>query len=342
MKSLMLSLSLLLTRVCALELGPRFQQHQQQQPGNASAQHRQHYHVNTTACDFASMKPGATCKIEWSSLRNSLHPAQHSVGYAWIQRKLDKDFTSKSKAQSSMDDDWIPFVLGPGDVPWMVDGHHTALALEKSGYSSTMVTLVKVCDWAQFSFAEFERKMVEVGFAYVLTRPSNQPNALPEPVGLDSIPPTIVQLTDDPWRALAGFARKIELPACKSSNKYCLRAYERPCMTGGKPLPFFEFRWAYFLNVAYTDDSLWPSASDAQAFRSRYNALPPSQIGKVDVQEWITATETLQVLCRGARAGSYLLPNYDAFEGVLPGYVSGVTTQIPQPDPDCPPPTCPD
>ena len=42
-----------------------------------------------------------------------------------------------------------------------------------------------------------------------------------------------VSLVDDPFRSLAGFIRKIEKTTCPSSNKYCMRGYDRQCTSAG-------------------------------------------------------------------------------------------------------------
>ena len=74
----------------------------------------------------------------------------------------------------------------------------------------------------------------------------------------------------DPWRSLASFVRKVKhLKDCEKGNKYCMRAYNRTCSPSGSGIPFFEFRWAYFFNDAFTDAALWTNASAAVEFTGR-------------------------------------------------------------------------
>ena len=98
------------------------------------------------------MKNGAACTSPWTHVREILHPSQQAVGYAAVQRKVQKDYKSEEKAQKRMDatGSELPFVLGPAPgkngIPYLVDSHHTAMALEASGFHSVNVTMTKVCE----------------------------------------------------------------------------------------------------------------------------------------------------------------------------------------------------
>ena len=84
--------------------------------------------------------------IRWSNLKPIIKPTQKEVGYAWIQYKLNKDFTSSSKAQDEIDSSATPAVIGPDNAFYIVDDHHTLCALDYSGYNSVSVTLNVICD----------------------------------------------------------------------------------------------------------------------------------------------------------------------------------------------------
>ena len=134
-------------------------------------------------------------------------------------------------------------------------------------------------------------------------------------------------------------------PSC-SSDKYCERCFYRGCVDGSKSagsgVPFFEFRWSYFLNDAtYFNTSLWPSADRWKAFLVAYESIAIAEVGSIDTAQWFDAANLVVSLCRGDEAGSYLLPAGQFGSSVasaLPGYTEGYA-QL-ESDPDCSSPTC--
>jgi hypothetical protein len=50
---------------------------------------------------------------------------QAQLGYAWVKRKVEKDFSSSSDAQATIDESPTPCVLGPDNSYYIVDDHHT-------------------------------------------------------------------------------------------------------------------------------------------------------------------------------------------------------------------------
>lgn len=301
-------------------------------------------------CNFAKLNAGDTCTDTWSNLVKVLHPSQQGVGYGWIARKLGKDFTDKSTAQKTMDSNGnTPLVIGPNNVPYIIDDHHTLSALQYSGYSSTTITCQVVCNWANFSgtMADFYTKMREKNFFLGIGRPSGDVNSLPALIDPTTIGSTIGTLPDDPWRSLAGYARKIADSSCPKSSKNCLRAFDRECNPlTGTATSFFEFRWAYFMNAAYLDTSLWDNNADASTFKTLYQAIKQPSAGpsKEDATKWQEAADSLRALCRGSRAGKWQLPaslGTPFADSYLPGYVAGANTKIDHDDPDCALPTCP-
>jgi len=291
-------------------------------------------------CQFNSINAGDSCTMVWHDLREILRPTQQAVGYAWIQRKL-KDFDSAKSSQKVMDSNPTPVIIGPNYLPYMIDDHHTISALEVSGFDSTQVTMTIVCDWSDSkSEADFFRRMASANFVYLLGRDSSTPNALPVPLDPSELPPSVMLMQDDPWRSLAGLARKIGGDNCPKGDKWCMRAYDRICSSSGSGIPFFEFRWAYFMNLAYVNQTYWQNQEIARFFSQLYTSFPfPSEIGKYDVDAWSKAAEYLVTLCRSETAGDYVLPaSFDSQH--LPGYVSGMGPIL-SGDPDCGSPTCP-
>jgi len=294
-----------------------------------------------------------TCDNKWKNLKPLMRPTQAQVGYAWIAYKLKKDFTSSSNAQKEMDSSVTPVVLGPGPAVYIVDDHHTLSALDYSGYSDTKVTLNIICDKRSVAVEEFWRSLQSENLAYLAAHPVGKPDVLPTPITYSQLPSTFSftdttkSLSDDPWRSLAGYSRKVNAlspPAqtCSSSDdSYCERCMFRGCSSGGGGVSYFEFRWAYFMNDAtFYNTKYWTSSSDLNSFKALYAGLGSSAtVSKVDVSQWQSAAVYVVPLCRSAASGSYSLPA-TIFPGssALPGYVSGYGKLTK--DPDCSAPTC--
>lgn len=310
------------------------------------------------ACgDLFQMKNGTTCTEKWQDLRHRLHPAQAAVGYAAVERKHQSDYTSEPQAQAKMKqpDSYLPFVLGPKGVPYLVDSHHTISALEVSGHHQVQVTMKKICDWSHLSLDQFFTAMKDHNFMNGTDRSPDK--CLPVPVDVaEAIPSKIADLKDDPWRSLAAMVRKVEnRDICPKGQKTCLRGYARECQSDGQMTPFFEFRWAHFMNEAFLngcmsrDTSYWDNLSECRRFQKAYHELLQTNVGKPikeqDVKAWQHAATLLVPLCRGTEAQNYTLPDElgSPMGGEpLPGVVYGKDTQILHKDPSCAAPKCPE
>ena len=157
------------------------------------------------ACgDFSSLDPGEKCNESWFTIRNVLHPSQEAVGFASVKRKLEKSFQRRKDAESEMSEEYLPFVLGPRGVPYLVDSHHTVFALETSNYNVN-VTLYMICDWSDMDDATFYIQMIRNNCMNSLGRSNGNINELPLIIQqpMVTIPATVAKLKDDPWRALA-------------------------------------------------------------------------------------------------------------------------------------------
>jgi hypothetical protein len=125
-------------------------------------------------------------------------------------------------------------VLGPGNVMYLVDGHHLARALADRG-SRWMYVEVR-SDWSHLSPAEFRDRMIAKELCYL--------KHLGETLRWEDLPTEIRGLRDDPYRSLAWLVRE----------------------DGGyKQLdtPFQEFGWAEFLRtrVVLSVDPDWKAAT---------------------------------------------------------------------------------
>jgi hypothetical protein len=296
-----------------------------------------------------------SCDNKWKNLKPLLKPTQPEVGYAWIQYKLDKDFTSESDCQAVLDEAATPAVIGPGPAIYVVDDHHTLCALDFSGYEDVKVTVDILCDLRNYSTSNFWATLSAQNLAYLAAHPKGQPNDLPKAIPYTSMPTAFSftkdeqSLTDDPWRSLAGYSRKVQsapspAPSCSSGDsKYCERCMYRGCVDGyqssGAGVAFFEFRWAYFLNDAtYYSTIYWPSTDDYSIFKSSYSALPASEVEKVNTDDWMGTAELAISLCRASSTAKYTLPSTLFGERSLPGYYEGYVKL--EDDPTCKTPVC--
>jgi hypothetical protein len=311
------------------------------------------------ACDFLKMKEGDTCVGQWKQIHAVLHPAQECAGYAAVKRKLAKNYNTEDQAQNTMNSSVLPFVLGPNSVPYLVDAHHSTSALHASGFHNVQVTMKKVCDWSDMDHRSFYSNMMDANFMMPLMLAAT--NELPVRIPLDRVPAvipnTISELKDDPWRSLGALVRKVnDQSRCNAlglnDDKNCFRGYHRECNDDNSMTPFFEFRWAYFMNDAFTrgcndkDDSLWDKASDCKQFQEVYTQLTQNgrKEDKHDSKAWKEAARLLVPLCRGRKAGDYVLPTSlgKPIGGTqLPGYRQGMNTPMSSTDPKCASPVCP-
>jgi len=283
-------------------------------------------------------------------LQPILRPTQNSVGYAWAERK---QLTTPEDAQSEMDESILPVVLGPGPALYLLDGHHTCSALDFSGFYDTLCSIYVVCDWRNDSLAVFWQRMQDENYAYLLGRPSGDPNQLPVPINYTTLPQIVAfrangsSFADDVWRSWSGFLRKIQkwdvFPPCdKAEGSNCMRGYDRICDPSDNAIPFFEYRWAYYLNQACTLNlEFWGTSEEElrarELFLDQSAHLPWPQLpGQADVSSWIDITLNLFYLVRGAEAGNYTLPSGLPFFGgnKLPGDMLGYAP-FPAGDPDC-------
>jgi len=258
-----------------------------------------------------------------------------------------------------MDASPAPVVIGPDSVFYLVDDHHTLCALDYSGYSSTTVTVEVIADRRNTtSMADFFADLETRKLVYLGVHPSGEPNSLPVLVTWDKLPAFYAfsekskSFSDDPWRSMAAFSRKVTAaaapaPSCTASGdyKYCERCMYRGCEDGtksaGAAVYYFEFRWGYFmLDATFFNTKWWPSAADRDAFYKAYATLPvfnsTASLAKVDTAKWLDAADLVIGLCRGEATAAYPLPAelYPDYNGVLPGYVAGYA-KLNDKDPDC-------
>ncbi len=254
-----------------------------------------------------------------------------------------------------MDAAATPAVIGPNRLLYVVDDHHTLCALDYSEYSDVTVTLNVICDLSSLPVPEFWSTLSEKNLAFLYATPADKPDAFPLPMHYEEMPITfscakgVTRFTDAPWRAMAGFSRKVleapsPAPKCSDQDyKYCERCMMRGCGDGsqssGPSVSFFEFRWAYdFVDAVIHNSSWWPTRNEHTHFETLYKSLGKSTLGNVDVAAWISAAPHIIPLCRGTATGSYPLPSMFVGTVSLPGFVEGYEKL--DADPTCDSPVC--
>jgi hypothetical protein len=308
-----------------------------------------------------------TCNNKWHNLKPLLKPTQKQVGYAWIKYKLDKFFNSQSNAQAQIDGSLIPAVIGPDNSFYVVDDHHTLASLDYSGYDSTVVTLTIICDKRSLSSMDAFWSYLEAEhFVYLVAHPWDQKDVLPVAITPSQIPVSFsftkgyMQFSNDPWRSLTGYSRKVtSIPgtaSCPSKgSQYCHRCMYRGCNDGsqssGPGVPYFEFRWSYFMLDAtyFSDSNYWPSDSDKALFTKGYEGINDGgtqfndTISTVSSSEWLNLASSVIALCRSEASSLYAPPTDlypDSDKVGLPGYVMGYDKQLNEDDPNCSSPVC--
>jgi hypothetical protein len=160
---------------------------------------------------------GSVEKIEILSVR----PTQFYVGKKEISYRILKieekralgelsEYKKKRKGR---------VVIGPGNVPYLIDGHHFALALHEAGEETMWVEVVR--DYSDLTTVEFWEKLKKKCWCYLKDLNGNSLPPL-------ELPSTLLKLKDDPYRSLAWMLEKCE-------------AYV------DLDIPFSEFLWAQFL-----------------------------------------------------------------------------------------------
>jgi len=175
-------------------------------------------------------------KTHWAGTE-TMRPTQCSVGYIEVALKM-QELSHRAQHPGNLEKylnfQSIPAVLGPDSRMYLTDRHHMGLALVKladtwdAGDNPAAKNPFRYCsfqiikdlsDHQDMSMKQFFAKLEE----HKLSHPYNG-----QGVRVDTIPKYLTDLQDDPYRSLAGLARKAG-------------AYDKV------DVPFTEFLWAdYF------------------------------------------------------------------------------------------------
>jgi hypothetical protein len=171
-----------------------------------------------------------------SAAVGDLAPTQCCVGYLEVQDKRAQWEQLSHRARRAMlDQHCFPAIMGPGDRPFIIDHHHLARALHEVGHKTVQLMVIKRLDWLEPE--TFWRLMEFHQWAHPFDQRGQR-------VPFGKIPATLAQLRDDPYRSLAGSARKAG-------------AFAKDIT------PFSEFLWADFFRSKIAKSTLvknWEAA----------------------------------------------------------------------------------
>jgi hypothetical protein len=131
---------------------------------------------------------------------DSLHPTQITVGMREVKEKrLRWREYPKDKKAEFLGRHMIPVILGPKEGSYVVDHHHLARALHEEGVEQVLVSVV--ADLRKLSHDAFWVFLDHRGWVYPYDADGVRQ-------GFDSIPKSVKDLADDPFRSLAGELRR--------------------------------------------------------------------------------------------------------------------------------------
>lgn len=164
----------------------------------------------------AGLAPGSICRVSL----DRLHPTQPAVGMREVALREAEIKAKKPKGLVKyLAKNPVEIVIGPGGQPWVVDRHHLALAVLRSGRTTDLPARVRA-DFSSLPPADFLARLKAENLVYLK---DSQGNPIPE----TALPAGLSGLGDDPYRDLAYAVRK-------------RGGYEKA------EVPFSEFRWADF------------------------------------------------------------------------------------------------
>ena len=194
------------------------------------------------ACNGQSRK-GDLCLCELSDL----HPTQKSVGMAEVRTKAQK---LKAELQRRGQQDFLrylwkhnkeePVVIGPGGIFYITDHHHLARALHDVGVSTTYCFIVD--NQSDATPDVFWKRMQANNEVYLKDQEGN-------PITPRDLPASIRDLSNDPFRSLAGAVRK----SC---------GFEKGDEDSSGE-DYVEFRWADYLRSRWAQTKIAVKDIDA-------------------------------------------------------------------------------
>ena len=136
----------------------------------------------------------------------AVRPTQFAVGYREVEERAQNIVGKSPKKFKKYMEEHLPLlVVGPGGVPYLIDGHHLALALLNHRVTDHFEARIEA-NWRDLSPADFWKNMQQHGWVYLYDNKGHGP------LSPDRLPRKVTELTDDPYRALAWEVRKRGIP----------------------------------------------------------------------------------------------------------------------------------
>ena len=128
-----------------------------------------------------------------------LRPTQMTVGFKEVDKKRKSWSKLGTKArQKAMAEELFPVVKGPGKVFYVLDHHHTAVALVHEKAQSVQAGLVK--DLSDLTQDDFWKFLDHYGWMHIYDGKGRRR-------AFEDMPENFTDLADDPYRSLAGEVR---------------------------------------------------------------------------------------------------------------------------------------
>ena len=178
-----------------------------------------------------------------------LRPTQITVGFREVAEKRRQwSALADSDRAAFLARHMIPVLLGPKKRPYITDHHHLARALHDEGCDTVQVNVI----------ADLSMLDKDAFWVFADNRGWCHPyDGSGERVGFEQIPRNVSDLTDDPFRSLAGALRR--------AGGYAKEA-----------VPFTEFMWADALRrrmkVKEVEDAFAASLVEALQFAKSHDA----------------------------------------------------------------------
>ncbi|WP_210404644.1 ParB-like protein [Chroococcidiopsis sp. TS-821] len=195
------------------------------------------FNMATIPTYTSELPVGTLSEIEVSLL----HPAQPALGYREVNYRVQQFKAMSSKELDTyLREHFLPVAIAPDGVPYVVDHHHRARAIQLTGLRETVY--IKVLENCKDSTeAEFWQMMQENAWVYLYDKDGN-------PIEPDEIPANLALLQDDKYRSLAWAV--LEAGGYQESN-----------------VPFQEFMWGnYFrqhISFEDTDEEFTKAVNEA-------------------------------------------------------------------------------
>jgi len=126
-----------------------------------------------------------------------LRPTQFALGLQEIQERAVKlREMSASKLTAYLLKHRAPIAIGPGGIPYLLDGHHLARTILEAGVKPVMYAEVKE-NWANLSEEKFWAEMKDHNYLYLRDEAGHGP------LDYTLLPKTVAAMKDDPYRTLA-------------------------------------------------------------------------------------------------------------------------------------------